>query len=62
MNKIRTKEILAADVKKFIVEVPDIARKIQPGQFIVLRFREEGERIPLSVADFDRDEGTLTIA
>ena len=61
MNKIRVKEVLSPDVKKFIVETPEIAQKIQPGQFIVLRFKEEGERIPLSVADFNRYDGTITL-
>jgi ferredoxin--NADP+ reductase len=61
MNKILSKVELASDVKKFIVEVPDIAKKIRAGQFIVLRFREEGERIPLSVADYDSDAGTITL-
>ncbi|UCH90063.1 MAG: sulfide/dihydroorotate dehydrogenase-like FAD/NAD-binding protein, partial [Thermoplasmata archaeon] len=61
MNEIVTKIELSPDVKKFIVKAPDIAQKILPGQFIVLRFREEGERIPLSIADYDRQEGTLTL-
>lgn len=61
MNKILVKEALAPDVKKFIIEAPVIARKLQAGQFIVLRFKEEGERIPLSVADFDGKAGTITL-
>jgi ferredoxin--NADP+ reductase len=61
MNKILTKIELASDVKKFIIEAPEVAQKIQPGQFVVLRFKEKGERIPLSVADFDRSAGTLTL-
>lgn len=43
------------------IKAPDIARKVQPGQFIILRIDEEGERIPLTVADFDREEGIITI-
>jgi ferredoxin--NADP+ reductase len=61
MFKILTKEKLLSDVTKFLVDAQDIAKKIEPGQFIVLRFKEEGERIPLSIADFDRDAGTLTL-
>ena len=43
------------------VEAPLIARKAQPGQFIILRVDEDGERIPLTVADYDREKGTITI-
>jgi ferredoxin--NADP+ reductase len=44
-----------------IVQAPEIARKAQPGQFIIVRIDEYGERIPLTIADFDRDAGTITI-
>ncbi|MCM2258612.1 MAG: NADPH-dependent glutamate synthase, partial [Vicinamibacteria bacterium] len=43
------------------VEAPDVARSAQPGHFVMLRLREGGERIPLTVADFDRERGTVTI-
>lgn len=43
------------------VEAPLIAKKAEPGQFIILRVDEDGERIPLTVADFDREKGTVTI-
>lgn len=43
------------------IEAPFIARKVQPGQFIIFRIDEMGERIPLTVADFDREKGTVTI-
>lgn len=43
------------------VEAPFIARKVQPGQFVIVRADEKGERIPLTVADFDREKGTVTI-
>ncbi|MCG8507887.1 MAG: sulfide/dihydroorotate dehydrogenase-like FAD/NAD-binding protein, partial [Rhodospirillales bacterium] len=43
------------------VESPDVARSAQPGHFVMLRLNEEGERIPLTVADFDRDAGTITM-
>jgi ferredoxin--NADP+ reductase len=61
MNQILAKSELVPTVKKFIVETPDIAGKIKAGQFIVLRYREEGERIPLSIADFDSEAGTITL-
>ena len=43
------------------VEAPYVARKAEPGQFIILRINEEGERIPLTIADYDREKGTVTI-
>ena len=43
------------------ISAPPIARKAQPGQFIILRVNDEGERIPLTIAHFDRDRGTVTI-
>ncbi|HET7826219.1 MAG TPA: sulfide/dihydroorotate dehydrogenase-like FAD/NAD-binding protein, partial [Anaeromyxobacter sp.] len=43
------------------VEAPDVARAAQPGHFVMLRLREGGERIPLTVADFDRKKGTITM-
>ena len=43
------------------IEAPLIAKKAEPGQFIILRVDEGGERIPLTVADFDRESGTVTI-
>ena len=61
MFRIRSKEVLGPDLKLMVVEAPEIAAKAQPGQFIILRDQEYGERIPLTVADFDRQEGTITI-
>lgn len=43
------------------IDAPPIAKKAQPGQFIILRVDEDGERIPLTIADFDREKGTVTI-
>ncbi|MFB0921569.1 MAG: sulfide/dihydroorotate dehydrogenase-like FAD/NAD-binding protein, partial [Oscillospiraceae bacterium] len=43
------------------ISAPLIARKAEPGQFIILRIDEDGERIPLTIADYDRDKGTITI-
>jgi ferredoxin--NADP+ reductase len=53
--------LLAAAVRQFKVAAPEIARKRKPGQFIVLRIHEEGERIPLTIADADPQAGTLTL-
>jgi ferredoxin--NADP+ reductase len=54
-------EQLTPVTKLYEVLAPDIARVVQPGQFVVLRLHERGERIPLTVADFDRERGTLTL-
>ena len=59
--KVLKKELLSPGVYRFDVSAPRIAKKTQPGQFIILRASEEGERIPLTVADFDREKGTITI-
>ncbi len=61
MFKVRKKEALTPQTKLYLIEAPLIASKVLPGQFVVLRIHEEGERIPLTVADFDRKEGTLTL-
>ena len=53
--------LLAAAVRQFKVAAPEIARKRRPGQFIVLRIHEEGERIPLTIADADPQAGTITL-
>jgi ferredoxin--NADP+ reductase len=59
--KIVEKEVLAPALKLFKVLAPEIAARVQPGQFIILRMNERGERIPLTVADFDRSRGLLTL-
>ena len=59
--KVLRKELLSEGVYRFDVDAPRLARKTQPGQFIILRVNEEGERIPLTVADFDREKGVITI-
>ena len=61
MYKILKKRELNPTVTLMEVEAPFVARKAEPGQFIILRVDEEGERIPLTVADFDRERGTVTI-
>lgn len=61
MYKIVTKKILNPTVTLMEVEAPLVAKKAEPGQFIILRVDDEGERIPLTIADFDREKGTVTI-
>ena len=61
MVRVRKKEGLNETVSKMVLEAPMIAKKAQPGQFIILRTDEEGERIPLTIADYDREAGIVTI-
>lgn len=61
MYKILTKKILNPTVTLMEVDAPMIAKKAEPGQFTILRVDAEGERIPLTIADFDREKGTITI-
>ncbi|MFU8767145.1 MAG: sulfide/dihydroorotate dehydrogenase-like FAD/NAD-binding protein [Candidatus Methanoperedens sp.] len=59
--KILKKEELVQDIHIMDISAPRIASKAQPGQFIILRIDEKGERIPLTIADFDRNKGTITV-
>ena len=61
MVRVRKKEGLNETVSKMVLEAPMIAKKAQPGQFVIVRAKEESERIPLTIADYDRKEGTVTI-
>ncbi len=61
MYKILHKEVLSETVKLMILEAPLVARKAKAGQFIIVRIDEKGERIPLTIADFDAEKGTVTI-
>lgn len=61
MFRIVRKKELNPTVTLMEVDAPFVARKAEPGQFIILRVDDEGERIPLTVADFDREKGTVTI-
>lgn len=61
MFRIINKQILASSIKLFNVSAPEIAAKAQPGQFIILRIDDKGERIPLTIADFNREQGFLTL-
>lgn len=59
--RIRRKEDLTPVTRLFEVEAPLVARKAQPGHFVIVRVNEKGERIPLTIADWDREAGTVTI-
>ncbi|MDD6483711.1 MAG: sulfide/dihydroorotate dehydrogenase-like FAD/NAD-binding protein [Clostridiales bacterium] len=59
--KVITKKVLNPQIFLMEVEAPLIARKAEPGQFIILRIDEYGERVPFTIADFDREKGTVTI-
>jgi ferredoxin--NADP+ reductase len=61
MVKILKKEVLSSNVSLYVLDTPDIAAKARPGQFVIIRVHEKGERIPLTIADFDRVHGTITI-
>jgi ferredoxin--NADP+ reductase len=59
--KILSKEALVPNVHLFKIEAPEIAKKAQPGHFIMLRVDEVGERIPMTIADWDKEEGSISI-
>lgn len=61
MFQIKKRVELSDTITRIDVEAPWVARKIQPGQFIILRIRENGERIPLTMVDCDRDKGIITL-
>lgn len=61
MYQILKKETLNANTKLMVIDAPFVAKKAEPGQFIILRVSEDGERIPLTIADYDRQAGTITI-
>lgn len=59
--EILAKEVLAPKIVKLVIHMPAIAKKAQPGHFVVVRTDEQAERIPLTIADFDRQQGTITL-
>ena len=61
MYKILSAEFIAPNVKKFKIEAPKIAKKRKAGQFVIIRLDDSGERIPLTIADSNIDEGSITI-
>jgi len=60
MFRILACRMIVPNMHILTVEAPAVAREVQPGQFIIIRAEEEGERIPLSVSDWDRERGTVT--
>ncbi|NLG28088.1 MAG: sulfide/dihydroorotate dehydrogenase-like FAD/NAD-binding protein [Chloroflexi bacterium] len=61
MYRILKKQVLTPVTKLYVIEAPEIARKAKAGQFVILRITEEGERIPLTIADYDAHAGTITV-
>ena len=61
MYKIVSKRVLNPTMIEMNIDAPEIARKAQPGEFIILRVDEDGERIPLTIAGEDREAGTVKI-
>jgi len=60
VHKIIAKRELAPKIKLFKIHAPEMAAKAQPGQFIIIVLGEKGERIPLTIADYDANEGSVT--
>ncbi|MBQ8544334.1 MAG: sulfide/dihydroorotate dehydrogenase-like FAD/NAD-binding protein [Alistipes sp.] len=61
MFKIVEKSLLAENIYKLRIEAPRVAHSALPGQFVIVRVDEQGERVPLTIADFDKEDGTVTI-
>jgi len=61
MYKILKKEKIGANINKFVIEAPLVPRNYQPGQFAVLKVDDKGERIPITIAEADKDKGTITV-
>lgn len=61
MYKILEKQPLNPTVTKMVIDAPLVAKKAEPGQFIIFRAGADGERVPLTIADYDREKGTVTI-
>ncbi len=61
MYKILHADKLAANIYRMVIDAPRVAKHCLPGQFIIVKLDEEGERIPLTICDYDREKGTITI-
>ena len=61
MYQILKKRRLSSNVVLLVIDAPYVAKKAEPGQFIILRVDAEGERIPLTISEYDREKGTITI-
>jgi len=61
MYEVKSKRVLNSVTKMLVVSAPDVAKTCKAGQFVVVRVNETGERIPLTIADFDRTRGLITL-
>jgi ferredoxin--NADP+ reductase len=61
MNRILENSMLVPNLHQAVVQAPEVARAARPGQFVILRVEDEGERIPISIADWDADKGSITL-
>lgn len=61
MYQILEKRRLSANVVQLVIDAPYVAKKAEPGQFIILRVDEDGERIPLTISEYNREKGTISI-
>ncbi|HBN09527.1 MAG TPA: sulfide/dihydroorotate dehydrogenase-like FAD/NAD-binding protein [Cyanobacteria bacterium UBA8530] len=61
MHRVIEYRHLGANQHQLVIEAPDIARAAEPGQFVIVRTEERSERIPLTIADFDKNQGTITL-
>ena len=61
MFSILENRMLVPNLHEVTIQAPEIAHIVQPGQFVILRSEKEGERIPLTVSDWDKEAGTITL-
>jgi len=61
MFKVVLSQMIVPNIHILVLEAPNVAREVKPGQFVILRVEEEGERIPLSISDWDAEKGTITV-
>ena len=61
MHRIVAKSQIASFTTQLVVEAPAVAKKARAGQFVIVRAAENGERVPLTIADYDRERGTITM-
>lgn len=61
MNKILSKRVFSEKVAEYVIDSPKVAKNAKAGQFIILRVDEDGERVPFTIADYDKEKGTVTI-
>lgn len=61
MHKILSNEVIGPNINRYRIQAPEIAKRRKPGQFVIIRICDEGERVPLTIADVDRKEGSITL-